>query len=567
MGGPRRTFVSSGLMLCLAAVSSACSSSGGNETFPIGGTISGLIANGLVLTDGSSDTVAPAADATAFTFPSPLPVGTVFTVTVQSQPTGQTCIVRHGTGIVGTLASIKVGIICPSWVWQSGSDQGSPYGAPGVYGTQGFAAAGNVPGARSNSLSWSDPAGNLWLFGGQISYTTQVRPGGGEVYSPYLNDLWKYEPATGQWTWVSGPDTPDTPIHPAVFGVEGIAAPGNIPAGRASAVTWTDYAGNLWLFGGYGLDSAGNQGNFNDLWEFTPGTGEWAWMGGTDTLNAAGEYGAQGSAAPANVPGARDSSVGWTDDAGNFWLFGGEGLDSHGNYGDLNDLWRFTPGTGQWTWMSGADTVNSAGKYGTQGSAAPGNVPGARSAAAGWTDSAGNLWLFGGNSLNGVSDWFNDLWMYRPRTGQWTWVSGADEPDAPGVFGVLGTAAPDNVPRARWSAVSWTDRTGNLWLFGGGSAFTGGLGGGTVTLSDLWQFNPRSSEWTWMGGSELAPAVYGIEGQSAAGNEPGARTGATAWTDGTGNFWLFGGVGVYLVGNALDSGTFNDLWEYTIATY
>ena len=37
---------------------------------------------------------------------------------------------------------------------------------PGVYGTQGIAAASNVPGGRENAVSWTDSKGNLWLFGG-----------------------------------------------------------------------------------------------------------------------------------------------------------------------------------------------------------------------------------------------------------------------------------------------------------------------------------------------------------------------------------------------------------------
>ena len=44
-----------------------------------------------------------------------------------------------------------------------------------------------------------------------------------------------------------------------------------------------------------------------------------------------------------NVPGARNTSVSWNDDAGNFWLFGGFGSDAAGSRGHLNDLWRYNP--------------------------------------------------------------------------------------------------------------------------------------------------------------------------------------------------------------------------------
>jgi hypothetical protein len=74
----------------------------------------------------------------------------------------------------------------------------------------------------------------------------------------------------------------------------------------------------------------------------------------------------------------------------------GYGYDATGAVGNLNDLWRFSPSTGLWTWVSGGNTDNASGVYGTQGTAAAGNVPGARYAATSWIDSSGNLWLFGG---------------------------------------------------------------------------------------------------------------------------------------------------------------------------
>jgi len=51
-----------------------------------------------------------------------------------------------------------------------------------------------------------------------------------------------------------------------------VSSPNNVPTivpgARQDAVSWTDSAGNLWLFGGYGVDSLGNTGNHNDLWKF-----------------------------------------------------------------------------------------------------------------------------------------------------------------------------------------------------------------------------------------------------------------------------------------------------------
>ena len=44
------------------------------------------------------------------------------------------------------------------WTWMGGSN--SP-NQPGTYGNQGVASSSNIPGARSGSVSWTDPTGNF----------------------------------------------------------------------------------------------------------------------------------------------------------------------------------------------------------------------------------------------------------------------------------------------------------------------------------------------------------------------------------------------------------------------
>ena len=133
-------------------------------------------------------------------------------------------------------------------------------------------------------------------------------------------------------------------------------------------------------------------------------TNQWTWVGGSSTLGATGAqpgvYGTLGIPAATNSPGGRAYAVSWTDSKGNLWLFGGDGTDTTGEYRNLNDLWEFNPSTKEWVWMSGSNTVTNfwgtAGVYGTLGEPAAANVPGGRYGAVGWTDSKGNLWLFGG---------------------------------------------------------------------------------------------------------------------------------------------------------------------------
>jgi kumamolisin len=392
------------------------------------------------------------------------------------------------------------------WAWMGGSNA---TGSVGVYGTPWTPAAVNIPGGRSGAASWTDSGGHFWLFGGAGT------DAGGSA--GLLNDLWEFNPSlgtNGEWAWMGGSSTVGSNGgQSGVYGTPGTAAAGNIPGGRSGAVSWTDSSGNLWLFGGNGLGAIGadGEGPLNDLWEFNPSLGahgEWAWMGGSNATYSLGAYGTPGTPAAGNIPGGRSGAVSWTDSSGKFWLFGGNGVDSVGNMDNLNDLWEFNPSLGahgEWTWMSGSNTVDNPGVYGcdyAEYCPLSANVPGSRTAASGWKDATGNLWLFGGNGEDGAGVFgvLNDLWEFSPSTSLWTWMGGVRalvcvgsgggssvcEPPA-GVYGTLGTAAAANFPEGRYGAVSWTVSGGNFWLFGGFGENTPDNFGG---LNDLWSFQP-----------------------------------------------------------------------------
>ena len=294
----------------------------------------------------------------------------------------------------------------------SGSTTGNQ--APN-WGTKGIAAASNDPGGRQGMQSWQDASGNLYVFGGSTLGFEYV----------LCNDMWKYDISTLQWTWLGGPSTCNLGPFPitsaayasweltagnqAVFGTLGTAASTNIPANRRAAATWVDASGKFWMFGGIGYDNLGNANLWSDLWRYDPSTGFWTWMGGPNTPNQSGVYGTQGTGSTSNYPGGRQEMAYWADAAGNFWLFGGQ---SGGSY--FNDLWKYNVTSGQWTWVSGSNTANATAVYGTQGTAAAGNVPNARKGTVGWVDSTGKLWLFGGDGIDagGGLGTLGDLWKY-----------------------------------------------------------------------------------------------------------------------------------------------------------
>ncbi len=374
-------------------------------------------------------------------------------------------------------------------------------------------------------------------------------------------------PASNEWTWMGGSNVASTT---SVYGTQGVAASTNLPPGRAEAVSWTDSSGNFWLFGGGQADPLGTKGPLNDLWEYNPTANEWTWASGSSTVpgNQLGTYGTLGTPASANVPGGRAGSISWIDGSNNLWLFGGGGYDSNGSQDALNDLWKFNPASKEWTWVNGSKTIDAPAVYGTLGTPAAGNTPGARARGVSWTDHSGNFWLFGGIGFGVIASApdFNDLWEYSPSSNEWTWISGSNTFGAKGVYGTLGTAAAGNVPGSRQNPVSWTDSSGNLWMFGGlGPDPTGSV----YDLNDLWKFSPSSKEWTWVGGSSTVTnagpsglceaGIYGTKGTAATTNVPGGRNSAISWTDSSGNFWLFGGLGCDATGT---SGDLNDLWEF-----
>lgn len=83
--------------------------------------------------------------------------------------------------------------------------------------------------------------------------------------------------------------------------------------------------------------------------------------------------------------------------------------------------------------MSGANTGNNVGVYGTKGIAAAANMPPSRFGQNVTVDPSGNFWVFGGATAAtlGTTTFLNDLRKYNPTTNQWTWISDDNIPPVP----------------------------------------------------------------------------------------------------------------------------------------
>jgi Galactose oxidase, central domain len=525
----------------------------------IGGQVVGVLGTkgNMVLQDNGGDNL-PTPGNGPFTFVTPIADGSTYDVDIFVGPGTQIgigCIVWGFQGTaVADVTDVTVDCGHNDWTWMDGDNTGNQKGSftklaapttPPAAPTQNS----STPGGRRYPATWTDQNGNLWLFGGYgYSYDPNfpLQPG-------FFSDMWEY---TGTANYFGGFNNLWQVIQ-----AEGAAL---APDDRWGAVTWTDAAGDLWLFGG-----ANDDFFYNDLWKFNIASSTWTLVSGG--ANQKGVYGTKGTASAGNIPGSRWGASAHIDASGRVWLFGGFGFDDETDTSQpnlLNDLWMLQGG--QWTWVNGSSTVNQTGNYGTQGTAAASNVPGARQSSASWLDASGNFWLFGGFDLDsqGHPDALNDLWEFKG--GQWTWVSGANVVNQPAVYGTQGVAAASNVPGAAWSPAAWIDLSGNLWLFGGQGFDSTGNG----SLSDIWEFNVTTSQWVWVKGpgSVSQAGVYGTQPNPTVWphvtNNPGARWAPGYWTvdvpagsPSFREFWIFGGEGEDSTGS---NGNFllDDLFRY-----
>jgi len=620
-------------------------------TYSVGGTVFGLAGvphNNGPLTDGTfilqnvlGNTLTVTENG-PFVFATPEALNDQFQISVLHDPSTQFegCTIWGYKGVVtANITNVEVDCGHNDWTWIDGTKTAGIANPPApVYGA--FPATlptntpnpfTNTPGARHSAAGWTDRFGNLFLFGGdgwELSGSSAP-----DTLNGAMNDLWvcvKYDIDDCQWQLVGGYDP--TVYLKTTIGASIIASaqqegngpyPFVVPPARLGAGTWTDSAGNLWLFGG----SDGGQ-FLNDLWVYNTSVfdgstttyqtkeGQWTQVKGSTAHDQPGTY--TGVAATL-TPGARVNPVTWVDGSGNFWLFGGYGYDGSATIGYLNDLWEFTGGN--WVWVSGGTTnaANQLGVYGTAGTASASNVPGGRHEAVGWADKSGNLWLFGGEgqdsagTANGI---LNDLWEYNIADNQWTYVMGAVQVspqkigianqtgvyEAATVVGPVNTTSAANTcglasglvnpnpdsslplpqylcspinttgffPGSRWGATGWVDAGGNFWLFGGwglNSTATNGNG----ALNDLWVYTPNATDgqpgtWAWIKGSNTG-SQNGIYGPMTRGYythytfTPGGRSNATHWVDGLGQLWLFGGEG-YDATSTTGNGYLNDMWRY-----
>lgn len=358
-----------------------------------------------------------------------------------------------------------------NWTWIRGSSIAS---SAGIYGIQGVPSPNNDPGARGyGGLTWIDNTGDLWLFGG-FGYDAFGALG-------TLNDLWRYNIASNQWTWMKGSNT-ISGAATAIIGIKGIANMANTPNGRQETNAGvTDALGNLWLFGGYGVG-----GSYNDVWKYNIATNMWTWIAGNQLQNNSPNYGIQQVSSSTNDPGGRFCYTKFIDYQNNIYFLGA--TLSAFNGPKVCDVWRFSLSTTEWTWVGGTNALNTLGSYINTCDTLNLNSPmGKFEIRATWPTACG--FFFFGGYRNGASlgsyNAYNDLWYYNIETNKFTWASGTGIANNMGSYGTMGVSLISNLPRARGGALAFKDNQANLWLFGGATTNGSGL---FYFLDDLWRY-------------------------------------------------------------------------------
>jgi serine/threonine protein kinase len=295
--------------------------------------------------------------------------------------------------------------------------------------------------------------------------------GGIDSAGNLLNDLWSYNPLTGQWLQINSPTS-----------ASGTCANGTWPAPRMNAaMVWDSVHQQILLYGGIGA----NNRFLGDLWSYSPSSGAGNWTP---------------IACSGNGPGGRAANAVWN---GNQMLLVG-GLDK---YGPLADFWSYTPNpgsVGSWqrlgdfpagprayqtlVWdttdsqlfaFGGLDLSltqrNDFYSYSTSAgwkliTPASTSNPSARQQGMGvWDSKDDKLLLIGGWNDNDPKGPYWGLWAYDPGTRLWDLLTPLDN------------ANNHIIPGRTDSVMVWDAREQEAFIYAGA-----GNGKSGSTLNDLW---------------------------------------------------------------------------------
>jgi 6-phosphogluconolactonase (cycloisomerase 2 family) len=137
--------------LVISLLLASCGGGGGTDTpsYSIGGSLSGLTAGGLMLSNGG-ETLTVAAGSGQFRFPSTRPQGASYNIGLQSQPLGLACAIQRSSGTIGSADVSDISVVC----------------SPSVY-----SVGGSIDGLHSTGLMLNNGRESLLIAAGASEYS------------------------------------------------------------------------------------------------------------------------------------------------------------------------------------------------------------------------------------------------------------------------------------------------------------------------------------------------------------------------------------------------------------
>ncbi len=156
------------------------------NTYTVGGSVSGLSGN-VVLQDNGGDTLHISGNG-SFTFPTAVARGSPYSVSVLTQPTGQSCSVSHGTGTVNLANVSDVSVSCAANTYSVGGNISGLSGSVVLRDNGGddLTVSANGPFQFSTAVAYGNPYG-VTVLTQPVGQTCSVASGSGTVTASVSN--------------------------------------------------------------------------------------------------------------------------------------------------------------------------------------------------------------------------------------------------------------------------------------------------------------------------------------------------------------------------------------------
>lgn len=353
------------------------------------------------------------------------------------------------------------------------------------FGTKGVFNTTNTPGKRSQSITFVDNNGNLYLMGGTyISYTST---------SVEYNDLWKYDITLQQWSWIGGYNT-HTPGINGNYGAIGVESVNYFPSSRIYCSSIFSSDGMIYFYGGHAPTFDGY--DRYDLWKYNPITNSWTLL--YKPLNNSQNIGTIGVESSNNKPGCLLGNTSWFYD-NCLWFYGGSSENSTDSNSVQKRVWKYNLSSQKWTCVK--NPLSTDAIYGQQNISSATNTPPSLLYMSNTVVYNNEAYFFGGNELGGNTttefnrELHNSLWKYSMLTNQWTWLKGKQLTKQPGFYGKKGEERSENSPSSRANSFLWIENN-SIKLFGGSpkTEFW------TSSSQEFWNYSIATNNFTWVDG-------------------------------------------------------------------